>query len=499
MADQPRRGSVFVKVGPIPRFRVLSDIDAKAEREAAALLKATQKQIKRLIESAPPDPADDLLAQQALADVHVPGQLLKSAGVWPVDAELTRDEKRGLAEIAHVLRTRHGAPTHPRLLIDGDTVPASPEDGDEGKERALKAILAALPFLGGFLRTDRSSARRLKRRTGDGEPRILALSEDIQLDQDIRSTTLRRVFTGEVTEIVKVVRTVTEGTENVTFTIFEGAATWLAARLVDLPALDVQLFEGKTEPATPPQRPPISIEEAIRTVGHLSKRFAYHVPPALEPLAELARHTSMREFDDMVGGRYSAEEKLARRTADVLATVKEQIWQGLYQAARMSGVQDEEASRRASKALETRRATSSWRGAERAAVRLEKIGEAKRGLGRLKRAESLELSKDLGITTFDFRNDEPAQLWLMARRGAANFDDDELVDRPSEEVIIQNREAERLPAMVSSPRFPNEHGGSGPPLFLASDHRPSQEATDTDPEAVEAPLQLLISTESVAG
>lgn len=483
MADGPRPkpGSVFVPIGPVPRFRVLSDIDRRAERESQFLLDAALRQIKRVVRDAPEDPADDLIAAAAAVASGAPGAveeferslrrlaLSKSAGVFdPRERGLTREEAAGLQLIAHELRRRHGAPTRPAGLIDGDTVPPSPA-GDRRADAAEAAsrILGLLPFRSGRLVPDRNGAVRMRGERPEPlpDPHPIPMAVGAFLDEDVRSSDLRAVLRGDLDQVVRAVRHPTEEA----FTVFEGAATWVAAELLGLPALEVELYEPAregVERAAAPAEPPHDLHSDLRAAKAAAARFAYAVPPVLEPVAELARDLPMRTFLDAYAGRPGTEEIVARRRADLLNTSRDRSWMAIYKAARMSGLGQEESAGRATRSPEFRRANSTWRGAQRAAVRVEEAGDALRERFRLAKAGSLNLRRELGLSAEDPVVSDPAQLWFHARRGPDAFTEEELMDRVDPEQSDFRRESAGLPHNVSAPRFTNLGTDDGAPRLL---------------------------------
>lgn len=503
-APKPKRGTVFVPVGPIPRFRVLSDIDRRAERDAQVLLSAVMKQIRSTVADAPEDPADEALA---LAGLQVrPGEILeastrteplsKSPGAFdPADRTLSLEEARGLSLIAHELRKRHGAPVLPGGLVDGDTVPASPGLGgdQEARREAVARILAALPFRSGRLVPEAAEAVALKAQAPEPLAEPITIVDEVHFATPLRAVTLRRILLGEEAPVVKAIRHPLPGQR--VYTVTEGGEHLLASRLLLMPAIDAEVVEprrvGKAKPSL---EPATSIRSALRMALPVSMRYAYTIPPALEPVAELARLHSIRAFRDAYQGRPGEEEIHVRRRADILNASRDRVWMAIFRAARMAGLETEGARRRANASQEFRRANSTWRAAERRAARAEEQGHALRERFRLAKALARNIARELSLPTRSRLIDDPMQLWFHARRGPDVFTEDELVDAVPEEVRATVEASRELPRQVSEARFPNMRNEGAPVLLL--DLGPELPQDEPPPSEREGPV-LMVGREPI--
>lgn len=458
---QPKRGTVLVSTKQIPRFRILTDLGRRTERFTAGFMREAQRQMRTLIHSAPEGPEEATLvlagalarsAGKSGARIHAlvdQEPLGKSAGVYDLeDRDLTLEEARGLTLIAHTLRKVHGAPTGPGGLVD--------------REDTLDFILGTIPFRMGRLVPDRAGARRVPEGT-EPQPseQVVSLVEDFHLDQNADSKRLRAVFQGELDQDVVLLRhPVAEGLEPA-FTVVSGVETFLASLWLGIPALDATVLEPEqTETAEPPKQVAQDMAELTRALKVQLSPFQYRVPPAMEPLAEMARRLERTEFVDAAEGRPGREEIERRQAADLVNATRERVWITLYQASRLAELTEETAKQRADGSPEVKRLRSTWRPLERKAVRLEEAGHALREEVRKAKAVAGALAYELALTLSVPRVRDAGSLWYEARVGQPEIEDELLSEvpgpAPADPVEAPSRSQ-------STPRHPNLYSADAPP------------------------------------
>lgn len=481
MPERRRRGTVLVPTRPIPRFRILSDLEGRAEKDANRNLRQAIREIQEAVLAAPPDPAEQALVEAAAMarSLGIPDQrileligadlekmvqgfevLCRSAeagspGLFhPNDPEVSLEERRSRAEICYEIRKRSDAPVDPAGWLA--------EREDEEADR----LLSFVPFRMGRLVASRVGARDLPPRYRQGrEPdrMAVALVDEFHLNVNVKAQLMRSILKGEaLAQVPEVVRhPLADGMDPV-YSVITGGETFLLALWAGLPALEMDVWAPeKAVPAQPTMLPAVEdMEELNRLMFEKFAVHQYRVPPALEPVAKLARMLARYRFLTRFAGRPDAEEIEARQAADLANATRTAIWVSLARAARAAGSTAEGARRRAEKSPEWKRATSAWRRLERKAVRLEEEGHRGREEMRVAKAEALNLAEqlDLALSGPGVRDD--FTLWLEARHG--RFDSDEL-DQPAGPGEHPAAQARRLPNNVSERRHPNLHEYDGAP------------------------------------
>jgi hypothetical protein len=418
---QPRNppGSVLVPLKPVPRFRVLTAIERNLQREASELLRIARQNIRQILENAPLDPVDEvLLARSAgLEDGALLGRP-RDPGHDPFKLAKERpEEARGLALATHELRAEHGAPVRA-----GGILP----------EAVVDRVLAQLPFRSGVLRTERARAMVPKPRVRQEFTRgVMPLVDAIHFAQDVRAIRLRRSLTGERTSTPRVIRHEELGRQE--WTVLEGAAEVLAALVCKLPALDVEVLEVPAVPAPGPDEPGTALEGHLRVAVSAAAPWTYRVPPAVEPVAKLARQITQRRFLDASGGRTTDEEAVARGAADAAELNRTRAWVAVYQVARAAGTEEAAATSRADRSPDVRRIASAARGLARLAAKKEAEAHEDRELMRLAKAEAHNLKLEMDLPLWSPEVDDPWGLWHEARRAPeGDLMPDEDIDEPGE-------------------------------------------------------------------
>lgn len=433
-----------------------------------ALLRMAIREIRRAVIETPEDPADfvlvkalegaraagipeDQIHQLAGVDVDLLEKSPGAPGLFdPEDQNVTLEERRGLALLAHEIRGRHGAPTSPGGWLNGQ--PKEVVDG----------ILAMIPFRAGRLVPNRAGARVMARRPAAGpERRPVALVDRFHYSSNFTSGESRKILEAELGSAVPIPEVVLHPSgpgQEPTYTVISGAVSVFLARWVGLPALEMDVWEPKAaKPADPTMLPSIEDLEGLDKI--MASKFAhlqYKVPPALEPVAELARDMERRQFMDDFAGRPSEEEIDARQEADLQNASRTSIWISLFRAAQRSGVKSETARRRADTSLEFRRGTRSWRVLERKAEKLEVQGHDRREAMRVAKAAALNLARELALPLAGPGVRDDFSLWLEARHGRISEDElTELEDRVNDPHPQPHERARRLPNHVSERRHPN--------------------------------------------
>ena len=503
MAAKRRRGTVLVSTRPIPRFRILSDLESQAERHMNTNLKQAIREIKDLIVTAPPDPAEMALIEAAAmvrslgigdqrilelvgADLEAVAEIFEdlrksaeagSPGLFePNDQEVDREERRSLALVAHEIRKQAGAPINPSRWLAGR--------GDE----VVDLLLSFVPFRMGRLVPNRAGARDLPPRYRQGrvpDRFPVPMVDEFHLNVNVRSQQMRAILEGtapaQVPEVVR--HQLAEGMDPV-YSVISGGETFLLALWAGLPALEMDVWQPKKSvPAAPPMLPVVDDMEALNRL--MFEKFSphqYRVPPALEPVARLARLLPRVEFLDRFAGRPSVEEIETRQAADLANATRTTIWVSIARAAQASGVSKVTAQQRAEKSPEWKRATKSWRALEWKAVRLEVEGHAGREAMRVVKAQALGLADQLDLPLSGPGVMDDFTLWLEARHGRLPEMDD--LEQPATPSEYPGSMARRLPNSVSERRHPNLYEYDGAPSVFTFTP-PDCEAGEVDSESGE--------------
>ncbi len=455
---RPSPGSVLVPLKPIPRFRVLSAIERNLEREASELLELVRQNVMEILKNAPLDPSDEvLLARSAgLQDGALGGKpaahelrknLFKLAQEEPEAA-------RGLALATHELRAEYGAP-----LRAGGILP----------EPVIDRVLAQLPFRSGIFRTERARALVPKMKDAQFTRGVMPLVDVICYAEDVRATRLKRSLTGERTSVPRVIRH--EDGQRPEWTVLSGVAEVVAALVLQLPALDVEILSGEVEPAPIPREPGQDLTSALRIAASAAAGWTYQIPPALEPVAQLARQMAQRQFLDAFGARSSEEEATARAAADTAELNRTRAWLAVYQVARAAGGAEEVSRLRADRSPDVRRIMSAARGLARIAARKESEAHDFRERMRLAKAEAHQVSRELDLPLWTDDVYEPWSLWHQARRAPeGDLVPDEDVDEIGEVAEMEDRGPGPYQVVLESRRLRGTDGA--PALMMPIDSEP---------------------------
>ena len=234
----------------------------------------------------------------------------------PLIAEDERFE-RSFAAFTHAQRLKYDAPDPLTVL------PRQLQD----------RLLAAIPFRSGVLFPDTSQAVRPANPISF-QPRLVPLTIVTSLAEPIKSVELREVLRGDRKETPRLIKH--PGLD--VFTVVEGGTTWLAAQMLGMEVLLVQVARPrKVVPVTPADGPIFPMDDLVGLAQQLTKFHIYRIPPALERLAALARRTTRDIFSTVIDGREHTDEEEARDRAARLTIQRIDLLHELEEAEIMMG------------------------------------------------------------------------------------------------------------------------------------------------------------------
>ena len=280
----------------VPRYRILTGIGSQALRGADAIISDTLANVRRVLEASRVDPNDSsLITPEKPADPNAP--LRKT----PL---ITEDERfdKSLAAFTHAQREKHGAPNPLTVL----------------PHQLVERLLASIPFQSGKLFPNTATAL-LPEREVKFQLKLMPLTVVVNYSEPIESIRLREVLRGDRVETPKLIKH--PGFD--VFTIVGGSTTWLAASMLGLESLQVQVSRPrKVVSVTPADGPIFPFDDLIELVQNLTRAHTYILPPALERLGAVARSTDRDIFQHIMTDVPHPEEALALARAVRITSMK---------------------------------------------------------------------------------------------------------------------------------------------------------------------------------